>query len=78
MVRVRIREHEEPQHVQQEQEQQRQQPRPNESPTRLVFIEHMLTMTTIMSGMRGRGSRHDDDNCSEVSSTTSGYTSGRG
>ena len=34
--------------------------------------------TNPMSGMRGRGSRHDDDNCSEVSSTTSGYTSGRG
>ena len=37
-----------------------------------------LPTICLFSGMRGRGGRHDDDNCSEVSSTTSGYTSGRG
>lgn len=37
-----------------------------------------LGPSSLQLGMRGRGGRHDDDNCSEVSSTTSGYTSGRG
>merc|ERR1712012_861134 len=34
-----------------------------------------LGPNSLQLGMRGRG-RHEDDNCSEVSSTTSGYTSG--
>jgi len=37
-----------------------------------------LGPASLQLGMRSRRSRDDDDNCSEVSSTTSGYTSGRG
>ena len=36
-----------------------------------------LGPASLQLGVRGRH-RQEDDNCSEISSTTSGYTSGRG
>ena len=36
-----------------------------------------LGPNSLQLGVRGRH-RQEDDNCSEISSTTSGYTSGRG